>query len=46
MQMDREAERTFRGSRVLITGGLGFIGSSLAHCLAALGALIETGIHA
>ena len=28
----------YRGRRVMITGGLGFIGSNLAHRLAALGA--------
>lgn len=30
--------KTFDGARVLITGGLGFIGSTLAHRLVALGA--------
>src|SRR5918997_602997 len=32
------AESFYRGRRVMITGGLGFIGSNLAHRLAALGA--------
>jgi UDP-glucose 4-epimerase len=31
-------EEFYRGRRVMITGGLGFIGSNLAHRLAALGA--------
>ena len=31
---------TFREQSVLITGGLGFIGSNLAHRLAALGARV------
>ena len=30
----------YRGRRVMITGGLGFIGSNLAHQLAALGARV------
>jgi UDP-glucose 4-epimerase len=32
--------RTFAGRRVLITGGLGFIGSNLAHRLVAVGARV------
>jgi UDP-glucose 4-epimerase len=32
------AEEFYRGRRVMITGGLGFIGSNVAHRLAALGA--------
>ena len=35
-----ELQRAFAGSRVLITGGAGFIGANLAHRLAGLGAEI------
>ena len=36
----------YRGRRVVVTGGLGFIGSNLAHQLVALGAevLLESAI--
>ena len=36
--MQEDVGETFAGSKVLITGGLGFIGSNLACCLVKLGA--------
>ncbi len=38
MPISPEGAAWFRGRRVLITGGLGFIGSTLGRCLADLGA--------
>lgn len=38
--LDRPAPTAFAGARVLITGGLGFIGSTLAHRLVELGARV------
>lgn len=35
-----DMETTFANRKVLITGGLGFIGSNLAHWLVALGARV------
>ena len=40
MSHDAQFRRTFRGRRVLITGGLGFIGSNLARELVRLGAKV------
>ena len=40
MSHDAQFRRTFRGRRVLITGGLGFIGSTLARELVRLGAKV------
>lgn len=36
--MDESRQESLRGQRVLITGGLGFIGSNLAHWCLNLGA--------
>lgn len=38
--MENESFKNYRGMRVLITGGLGFIGSSIAHRLVDLGAKV------
>lgn len=40
MPAQTNLRRVFSGRRVLITGGLGFIGSNLAHALVALGARV------
>src|SRR6185369_10505861 len=40
MSVPTNLRRVFSGQRVLITGGLGFIGSNLAHRLVALGARV------
>lgn len=39
-EVQRSFEGSFTGTRCLITGGLGFIGSNLAHRLVALGARV------
>ena len=38
MKSASEVDNSFRGAKVLITGGLGFIGSNLARHLVACGA--------
>jgi UDP-glucose 4-epimerase len=38
MKKSVDLEKAYRGKKVLVTGGMGFIGSSLAHKLVALGA--------
>src|SRR6266508_4160277 len=41
MPVSTNFRRVFSGKRVLITGGLGFIGSNLARTLVALGARVS-----
>ena len=40
MTLDKATRRAYSGKRVLVTGGYGFIGSTLARALVTLGAKV------